>query len=379
MLKIIPSAVLTARNYADDKAIEVKTYIDELMIAHENSCNHPDASLYAKGFTRLSNAIDSKNETQAATPRAVQKAVNAAVTLMRDHLDTPYPHPQYLLASKNLFDLRNTKAARKNLQLGSAATRNVGNAQDELMEVGAFGWGGPCIMASAGINALTKTGMYCVNQYAANIPKDFGDATIQHIQNDALTAHQFIFSTNNAHSAAKVAYRLRSYGQWREWIDIVTSRSQALTPIGIPLPYPGTTPPAGYLKCNGAAFYHYLYPALATLYPDHKLPDLRGEFIRGFDDGRGIDTGRTLLSAQTDALQNITGGINGVSESMGSAPENNFSGAFGKSTAIGNDNTPHHTDITHCGSFDFDASRVVRTATETRPRNISFCYILRAV
>nr|CBX73886.1 hypothetical protein YEW_EO20020 [Yersinia enterocolitica W22703] len=102
MLKIIPSAVLTARNYADDKAIEVKTYIDELMIAHENSCNHPDASLYAKGFTRLSNAIDSKNETQAATPRAVQKAVNAAVTLMRDHLDTPYPHPQYLLASKNL-------------------------------------------------------------------------------------------------------------------------------------------------------------------------------------------------------------------------------------------------------------------------------------
>ncbi|WP_459076613.1 phage tail protein [Yersinia enterocolitica] len=349
------------------------------MIAHENSCNHPDASLYAKGFTRLSNAIDSKNETQAATPRAVQKAVNAAVTLMRDHLDTPYPHPQYLLASKNLFDLRNTKAARKNLQLGSAATRNVGNAQDELMEVGAFGWGGPCIMASAGINALTKTGMYCVNQYAANIPKDFGDATIQHIQNDALTAHQFIFSTNNAHSAAKVAYRLRSYGQWREWIDIVTSRSQALTPIGIPLPYPGTTPPAGYLKCNGAAFYHYLYPALATLYPDHKLPDLRGEFIRGFDDGRGIDTGRTLLSAQTDALQNITGGINGVSESMGSAPENNFSGAFGKSTAIGNDNTPHHTDITHCGSFDFDASRVVRTATETRPRNISFCYILRAV
>nr|WP_265331586.1 hypothetical protein [Yersinia enterocolitica] len=99
---------------------------------------------------------------------------------------------------------------------------------------------------------------------------------------------------------------------------------------------------------------------------------MRGEFIRGFDDGRGIDTNRTLLSAQTDALQNITGGINGVSESMGSAPESNFSGAFGKSPAIGNDNTPHHTDITHCGSFDFDASRVVRTATETRPRNISF-------
>ncbi|EPF5112924.1 phage tail-collar fiber domain-containing protein [Yersinia enterocolitica] len=379
ILKIIPSAVLTARNYADDKATEVKTYIDELMIAHKKSCNHPDATLYGKGFTRLSNAIDSKIETDAATPKAVQKAVRAAVTLMRDHLDAPYPHPQYLLASENLFDLSNTQVARKNLQLGSAATRNVGDDRDDLMAVGAFGWGGSCIIASAGINALTKTGMYSANQYAANIPEGFGDSTIQHIQNDALTAHQFIFSTNNTHTAARVSYRLRSYGQWREWIDIVTSRSQALTPIGIPLPYPGTTPPQGYLKCNGAAFYPYRYPALATLYPTHKLPDLRGEFIRGFDDGRGIDTNRTLLSAQTDALQNITGGINGVSESMGSAAESYFSGAFAKTESVGNDNTPHHTDITHCGSFDFDASRVVRTAAETRPRNIAFCYILRAI
>ncbi|HIE2305336.1 TPA: phage tail protein [Yersinia enterocolitica] len=313
-----------------------------------------------------------------ATRYYADQLISTTVTSISNHIRTLNPHPQYLLASHNLFDLGNIKAARANLQLGSAATRNVGNAQDELMQVGAFGWGGNCIMASAGINALTKTGMYCVNQYAPDKPEGFGDATIQHIQNDSLTAHQFIFSTNNTHTAAKIAYRLRSYGQWREWIDIVTSRSQALTPIGIPLPYPGTTPPQGYLKCNGAAFYPYRYPTLATLYPTHKLPDLRGEFIRGFDDGRGIDTNRTLLSAQTDALQNITGGINGVSESMGSAPESNFSGAFGKSPAIGNDNTPHHTDITHCGSFDFDASRVVRTAAETRPRNISFCYILRA-
>ncbi|CNH85439.1 variable tail fiber protein [Yersinia aldovae] len=313
-----------------------------------------------------------------ATRKYADQVSHTTVTSISNHIRTLNPHPQYLLASSNLFDLSDTKAARANLQLGSAATRNIGNAQDELMQVGAFGWGGPCIMASAGINALTKTGMYCVNQYAPNKPEVFGDATIQHIQNDPLTAHQFIFSTNNTHTAAKIAYRLRSYGQWREWIDIVTSRSQALPPIGIPLPYPSTTPPQGYLKCNGAAFYPYRYPTLATLYPTHKLPDLRGEFIRGFDDGRGIDTNRTLLSAQTDALQNITGGINGVSESMGSAPESNFSGAFGKSHAVGNDNTPHHTDITHCGSFDFDASRVVRTATETRPRNISFCYILRA-
>lgn len=314
-----------------------------------------------------------------ATRQYADQLISTTVTSISNHIRTLNPHPQYLLASRNLFDVSNIKAARANLQLGSAATRNVGNAQDELMAVGAFGWGGPCIIASAGINALTKTGMYCVNQYAANKPEGFSDATIQHIQNDALTAHQFIFSTNNTHTAAKIAYRLRSYGQWREWIDIVTSRSDTLTPIGIPLPYPGTTPPAGYLKCNGASFYAHHYPSLATLYPDEKLPDLRGEFIRGFDNGRGIDTGRPLLSTQADALQNITGGIRGVSESLGSAAESNFSGAFAKAESVGNDNTPHHTDITHCGSFDFDASRVVRTAAETRPRNIAFCYILRAV
>ncbi|EPB7322262.1 phage tail protein, partial [Yersinia enterocolitica] len=109
-------------------------------------------------------------ETEAATPKAVQKAVNAAVALMSNHLDTSYPHSQYLLASQNLFDLNDAEAARINLQLGSAATRNVGDERDELMAVGAFGWGGNCIIASAGINALTKTGMYNVNQYAPDKP-----------------------------------------------------------------------------------------------------------------------------------------------------------------------------------------------------------------
>ncbi|AJJ64467.1 phage tail-collar fiber domain-containing protein [Yersinia aldovae] len=312
-----------------------------------------------------------------ATRQYADQLISTTVTSISNHIRSQNPHPQYLLTRRNLSDLSNKKAARINLQLGSAATKNVGNNNGNVMEVGAFGWGGTCIATPDGLNALTKTGMYRANRFTPDLPAGFGDATIQHIQNDHLTAHQIIFSTNK--TLAKISYRSYRQAQWNEWIDIITSIHESLTPIGIPLPYPGTTPPAGYLKCNGAAFYPYRYPTLATLYPTHKLPDLRGEFIRGFDDGRGIDTNRTLLSAQTDALQNITGGINGVSESMGSAPESNFSGAFGKSPAIGNDNTPHHTDITHCGSFDFDASRVVRTATETRPRNISFCYILRAV
>ncbi|MEL8455047.1 phage tail protein, partial [Escherichia coli] len=78
-------------------------------------------------------------------------------------------------------------------------------------------------------------------------------------------------------------------------------------PVGVPIPWPSATPPTGWLKCNGAVFSAEEYPELAKAYPTNKLPDLRGEFIRGWDDGRGIDAGREILSAQGDAIRNITG------------------------------------------------------------------------
>lgn len=73
-------------------------------------------------------------------------------------------------------------------------------------------------------------------------------------------------------------------------------------PVGVPVPWPSATPPTGWLKCNGAAFSAEEYPELAKAYPTNKLPDLRGEFIRGWDDCRGIDTGRALLNWQPHTI-----------------------------------------------------------------------------
>lgn len=73
-------------------------------------------------------------------------------------------------------------------------------------------------------------------------------------------------------------------------------------PVGVPVPWPSATPPTGWLKCNGAAFSAEEYPELAKAYPTNKLPDLRGEFIRGWDDGRGVDNGRGLLTLQDGAI-----------------------------------------------------------------------------
>ncbi|EPX7761689.1 phage tail protein [Escherichia coli] len=147
-------------------------------------------------------------------------------------------------------------------------------------------------------------------------------------------------------------------------------------PVGVPVPWPSATPPTGWLKCNGAPFSAEEYPELAKVYPTNELPDLRGEFIRGWDDGRGIDAGREILSAQGDAIRNIVGHISCVRR--GSEGSDRADGAFrydsNWSTKI------RLTDLADdWGSVvSFDASRVVPTAPENRPRSIAFNFIVRA-
>lgn len=145
-------------------------------------------------------------------------------------------------------------------------------------------------------------------------------------------------------------------------------------PVGVPVPWPLSVPPTGWMKCNGSSFNMTANPKLAIAYPSGILPDLRGEVVRGWDDGRGIDAGRTLLSEQLDALQNITGGIFELAH--GGSVTASASGAFVRTngTTLGNGAGAGGTD-----NFSFDASRVARTATETRMRNIAFNYIVRAI
>ncbi|ENH5235326.1 phage tail protein [Salmonella enterica] len=160
-------------------------------------------------------------------------------------------------------------------------------------------------------------------------------------------------------------------------------------PVGVPVPWPSATPPTGWLKCNGAAFSAEEYPELAKAYPTNKLPDLRGEFIRGWDDGRSADAGRTILSAQGDAIRNIYGEFKTVNtenysiwESVGS-----FKGAVVPLNPSTNNSyfslirsmvTERTDGAVYPKVIGLDASRIVPTANENRPRNIAFNYIVRA-
>lgn len=123
----------------------------------------------------------------------------------------------------------------------------------------------------------------------------------------------------------------------------------------LPLAYPKSTPPTGYLVLMGQAISQVTYPNLYSLY-GATLPDLRGQFLRGLDYGKGIDVGRTVLSAQADAFK-----AHGHSYSSGHAGYDVNGGSQSTSSL-----TPVNKTTGETGG------------TETRPKNIAFLYIVKA-
>lgn len=125
-------------------------------------------------------------------------------------------------------------------------------------------------------------------------------------------------------------------------------------------------PPAGWLKCNGAAVSRTAYANLFSIIGTHygagdgrstfNLPDLRGEFIRGIDEGRGADPNRVFGSWQSDEIRSHNHFIqfNGVGAGKIGATEGGIHSGSGK---------PYFTD--HTGG------------NETRPRNVALLYCIK--
>ncbi len=136
----------------------------------------------------------------------------------------------------------------------------------------------------------------------------------------------------------------------------------SLIPVGVPVPYFSATPPSGWLKCNGASFSAAAYPKLAAAYPSLVLPDMRGEFIRGWDDGRGVDSGRKLLSPQdASSVGYYAGNANGSVFNSILNPDSSY---------IANPNWAQLA-TTMNGSIG-------QTNYAVRPRNVAFNYIIKA-
>lgn len=159
--------------------------------------------------------------------------------------------------------------------------------------------------------------------------------------------------------------------------------------IGIPIPYPLSTVPKGCLAMNGQRFDTRRYPKLAQKYPSGQLPDLRGEFIRGWDNGRGVDAGRGMLSVQSDEIKSHNHKFKYVGQNQRS--ESNRTDIFNQLT-VGDSVYRHdrrddliikvanESDVKYGKTPYNDVSIYINNTggSETRPRNIAYQYICLA-
>jgi microcystin-dependent protein len=143
--------------------------------------------------------------------------------------------------------------------------------------------------------------------------------------------------------------------------------------------------PTGFLECNGRSLsisdplYTDLFAAIGYTYggggSNFCIPDLRGEFIRGWDHGRGIDSGRTMGSIQSDAVQDH-------SHADGMMWYAGWSTAYGSSGwGYGGECPQGHTSIGAVNAYssklsDNATNNNARSASETRPHNIAMIGII---
>lgn len=93
--------------------------------------------------------------------------------------------------------------------------------------------------------------------------------------------------------------------------DAVRALIEATVPVGAEIMWSNSTVPAGWFEQDGSTFNGTLYPKLAAHLGGTTLPDMRGEFARGWDHGRGVDPSRTLKSSQAATVvpaEESTGG-----------------------------------------------------------------------
>jgi len=137
------------------------------------------------------------------------------------------------------------------------------------------------------------------------------------------------------------------------------------------------------------ADYPLLFGVIGTTYntggetgAQFRLPDLRGEFIRGLDAGRGVDTGRTLGSGQGDAIQRhnhyLPTSTDGTGANVGAAI---LDSSFDLAHSINVAPNPGYNAVTvgHDGSQYGDGDQGIAGdwAAETRPRNVAMNYIIK--
>ncbi|HCU3770583.1 TPA: tail fiber protein [Escherichia coli] len=366
----------------------------------------PTASLTAKGITQLSSATNSTSEVLAATPKAVKAAYDLAngkytaqdatttqkgiVQLSSDTNSTSETLAATPKAVKAAYDLAAGKAPSNHTHPWNQIT---GVPTASLTAKGITQLSSATNSTSEVLAATPKA---VKAAYDLANGKQPADATLTALAGLATAADRLPYFTGADRAAlttlTAIGRAIIAKGSIKDVLNYLGLGEGSALPVGVPVPWPTATPPAGWLKCDGRAFTKEQYPVLARVYPTLRLPDLRGEFIRGWDDGRKVDTGRKLLSAQGATLlrtamldyynQDTTGtsGIVGMGfnneDSITDLREGSFKmpdgTTFSDPVIAMSDNGMQATILTSIRSGYAKGITV-------RPRSIALNYIVRAV
>ncbi|WP_273935230.1 tail fiber protein [Escherichia coli] len=370
-LAATPKAVKAAYDLAAGKAPSSHTH------PWNQITGVPTASLTAKGITQLSSATNSTSEVLAATPKAVKAAYDLAngkytaqdatttqkgiVQLSSDTNSTSETLAATPKAVKAAYDLAAGKAPSSHTHPWNQIT---GVPTASLTAKGITQLSSATNSTSEVLAATPKA---VKAAYDLANGKQAADATLTALAALATAADKLPYFTGVDRAAltalTSVGRAILGKTSIQSVLDYLGLGEGSALPVGVPIPWPSATPPTGWLKCNGAAFSSEKYPNLAKVYPTNKLPDLRGEFIRGWDDGRGVDNGRALLSSQE--ATNFSQRAGNIGDGAGHAI-NFHDGIVG--------NQPGFSRFNFTSNSVGDGINFVAV----RPRNIAFNYIVRA-
>ncbi|EIQ6311796.1 TPA: tail fiber protein, partial [Escherichia coli] len=247
---------------------------------HVRSRNHPDATLTAKGFTQLSSATNSTSETLAATP----KAVKAAYDLAAGKAPASHTHPWSQITGVPAASL----TAKGTVQLSSAtdsqseteaATPKAVKAAYDLAAGKApvshtHPWsqitGVPAASLTAKGTVQLSSAINSTSEILAATPKAVkaaydlangkqpADATLTALAGLATAADRLPYFTgaDRAELATLTAIgrAIIAKGSIKDVLNYLGLGEGSALPVGVPVPWPTATPPAGWLKCDGRAF-----------------------------------------------------------------------------------------------------------------------------
>ncbi len=363
-LKIDPAVVLATRKYVDDKVLELKVYADDQMAKHLAA---PDPhSQYAQkesptftGTPKAPTPAAGNNTTQVATTAFVQEALTALINGAPATLDTLKEiavainnDPKFSTTINNALALKAplSSPALTGTPTAPTAAQSVNNTQ---IATTAFVKSAIAAMVGSAPAALDT-----LNELAAALGNDPNFATTML---NALAGKQPLDNTLTNLSGKDVAGLL-----------VYLGLGEGSPAIGVPFFWPSAAMPNTvidswssmvFLKFNGAKFSATDYPVLAKVFPSLVLPEARGDFIRVWDDGRGADGGRELLSWQE---------ATNFSQFAG-----NIGGGAGHAINFHDGIAGNHPGFSR---FNFNSNSVGDGVNfvAVRPRNIAFNFLVRA-